>query len=160
MRTYSAKPEDVTRHWYLVDASEAPIGRVATQIATLLTGKGKPQFTKHIDCGDFVVVINAAQAVATGDKVNKKMYYRHSNYPGGLKSATLGEKLEQDPAFVITHAVRGMLPVNKLRDARLLRLKVYADADHKHEAQKPQPISVAARKPAKDKKDKKEKDVK
>jgi len=142
MKTYSAKPTDVIRKWYIVDASEAPLGRVATKVATLLTGKGKPQFTKHIDTGDFVIIINAAQTVTTGDKVNKKMYYRHSGFPGGLKEATLGEKMEKDPTFAITTAVRGMLPVNKLRDGRLARLKVYADAEHKHEAQKPELISV------------------
>lgn len=142
MKTYSAKPADITREWYIVDASEAPLGRVATVIATLLTGKGKPQFTKHIDCGDFVVVINTKDIVVTGDKLTKKMYYRHSSYPGGLKESTLAEKLEKDPAFAITRAVRGMLPVNRLRDGRLLRLKVYADAEHKHEAQKPKLISV------------------
>jgi large subunit ribosomal protein L13 len=142
MKTYSAKPTDVDRKWYVIDASEAPLGRLSTAVAQLLTGKGKPQFTKHIDCGDFVVVINAEKTVATGDKLNKKVYYRHSNYPGGLKQATLAEKMEQDPTFAITHAVRGMLPVNKLRDARLLRLKVYAGADHQHAAQQPQVISV------------------
>jgi large subunit ribosomal protein L13 len=142
MKTYSAKPSDVTRQWYLVDASETPLGRLATKIATLLTGKGKPQFTKHIDCGDFVVVINAKDTVVTGDKQSKKVYYSHSSYPGGLKSATLSEKLAKDPAFAITSAVRGMLPVNRLRDGRLLRLKVYAGADHQHTAQQPQPISV------------------
>lgn len=142
MKTYSAKPTDVNRQWYIVDASEAPMGRIATKIATLLTGKGKPQFTKHIDTGDFVIVINAAQTVTTGDKVNKKMYYRHSGYPGGLKEATLGEKMEKDPTFAITKAVRGMLPVNKLRNARLARLKVYPDAEHNHAAQKPELISV------------------
>lgn len=142
MKTYSAKPTDVTRKWYVIDASEASLGRVATQIASLLIGKGKPQFTKHIDCGDFVVVINAKDTVVTGGKETKKVYYRHSNYPGGLKEATFAEKMEKDPAFAITNAVRGMLPVNKLRDERLQRLKVYADADHKHEAQKPTLISV------------------
>ena len=142
MKTYSAKPTDVTRQWYLVDASEAPLGRVATKVATLLTGKGKPQFTRHIDCGDFVVIINAAQTVTTGNKLNKKVYYRHSNYPGGLKSATLAEKLATDPTFAITKAVRGMLPVNKLRDERLQRLKVYAGAEHQHDPQKPVLISV------------------
>jgi large subunit ribosomal protein L13 len=142
MKTYSAKPTDVERKWYLIDASEAPLGRVATQIAQLLTGKGKPQFTKHIDTGDFVIVINASQTIATGDKLNKKVYYRHSGFPGGLKEATLAEKMEKDPTFALTNAVRGMLPVNKLRDERLKRLKVYADADHKHEAQKPVKISV------------------
>lgn len=142
MKTYSAKPSDVTRQWYVIDASEAPLGRVATKIATLLTGKGKPQFTKHIDCGDFVVVVNAANVVATGDKLNKKVYYRHSGFPGGLKETTLADKLTKDPAFAITQAVKGMLPVNRLRDDRLKRLKVYPGLEHKHEAQKPVTISV------------------
>lgn len=142
MKTYSAKPADVTRVWYVVDASEAPLGRVATQIAQLLTGKGKPQFTKHIDVGDYVIVINAAQTVATGNKQEKKVYYSHSNYPGGLKEATLSEKMIKDPTFAIRNAVRGMLPVNKLRDERLQRLKIYADAEHQHEAQKPVNYSV------------------
>jgi large subunit ribosomal protein L13 len=142
MKTYSAKPTDVTRQWYLIDASEAPLGRVATKVATLLTGKGKPQFTKHIDCGDFVIIINAAKIVATGDKLNKKVYYRHSGYPSGLTAMTLAEKLDKDPTFAITQAVRGMLPVNRLRDGRLLRLKVYAGDEHQHAAQKPTSISV------------------
>lgn len=142
MKTYSAKPSDVTRQWYVVDASEAPLGRLATQIAQLLTGKGKPQFTKHIDCGDYVIVINADKTITTGNKVDKKVYYSHSNYPGGLKEATLGEKMIKDPTFAIRNAVRGMLPVNKLRDDRLLRLKIYAGSDHNHEAQKPTTISI------------------
>lgn len=142
MKTYSAKPSDVTRKWYVVDASELPLGRVATQVATLLTGKGKPQFTQHIDCGDYVIVINAEKLQVTGGKLDSKMYYRHSNYPGGLKEATLREKMEKDPTQVIIHAIRGMLPVNKLRDGRLARLKVYAGAAHNHEAQKPEMISV------------------
>ena len=142
MKTYSAKPSDVTRKWYVVDASEAPLGRVATQIATLLTGKGKTTFTKHIDTGDYVIVINAKDIVVTGSKLDDKMYYRHSGFPGGLTETTLRDKLAKDPTFALIHAVRGMLPVNKLRDARLERLKVYADADHKHEAQKPVVISV------------------
>lgn len=140
--TFSAKPTDVTREWYIIDASKAPLGRVATQVATLLTGKNKPQFTKHIDCGDFVIIINAAQTRVTGDKANKKIYYKHSNFPGGLKEATFSEKMEKDPTFAITKAVRGMLPVNKLRDGRLLRLKVYADDRHNHAAQKPTLIDV------------------
>jgi large subunit ribosomal protein L13 len=142
MKTYSAKSSDITRKWYVVDASEATLGRVATQVATLLTGKGKPQFTKHIDCGDFVVVINARNTKVTGGKETKKVYYRHSNYPGGLKDATFKEKMEKDPTFAITNAVRGMLPVNKLRDGRLQRLKVYEGSEHNHEAQKPSVISV------------------
>jgi large subunit ribosomal protein L13 len=141
-KTYSAKPSDVTRQWYVVDAAEAPLGRVATKIATLLTGKEKPQFTQHIDCGDYVVVINADKLVVTGGKEDKKIYYRHTGYPGGLKEITLGDQVTKDSAKVITHAVRGMLPVNKLRDGRLARLKVYGGSEHNHEAQKPVAISV------------------
>jgi large subunit ribosomal protein L13 len=141
-KTYSAKPTDVTRAWYVIDASEAPMGRIATRVATLLTGKEKPMFTQHIDCGDYVIVINAEKLVVTGDKLDKKMYYHHSHYPGGLKELTLAEKMVKDPTHAITHAIRGMLPVNKLRDDRLARLKVYAGAEHNQEAQKPQTISM------------------
>lgn len=142
MKTYSAKPSDVTRSWYVIDASEASLGRVATQIATLLTGKGKPMFTSHIDTGDFVVVINAGQIQVTGKKAADKMYYKHSGYPGGLRERTFTEQMEKDPTEIIFKAVRGMLPVNKLRDERLARLKIYVDAEHKHEAQKPKAISI------------------
>jgi large subunit ribosomal protein L13 len=142
MKTYSAKPTDVERKWYVIDASEAPLGRVATRVATLLTGKGKPQFTHHIDCGDNVIVINAKDIVATGNKMEKKIYYKHSNFPGGLTETALRDKLEKDPTFPIHHAIRGMLPVNKLRDGRLARLKVYEGPEHNHEAQKPVLISV------------------
>lgn len=142
MKTFSAKPADVTRKWYVIDAAEAPLGRVATRVATLLTGKSKPQFTKHIDTGDYVIVINALQLQVTGGKEDKKVYYRHSNYPGGLKEITLGKQLAKDPTEIILHAVRGMLPVNKLRDERLARLKIYAAAEHKHEAQQPEVISI------------------
>ena len=139
--TYSARPSEVTRKWYIIDATEAPMGRIATKVATLLTGKEKPMFTAHIDCGDHVVVINAKDIVLTGDK-SKKMYYRHSQYPGALKEATLTEKMDKDPTYVLFHAIRGMLPVNKLRDGRLNRLKIYADGAHKHEAQQPEKISL------------------
>lgn len=142
MKTYSAKPTDVTRKWYVVDASEAPLGRVATQVAKLLTGKDKPMFTHHIDTGDYVIIINAAKVQVTGNKMWTKKYYHHSGHPGGLKEATMAEKMEKDPTHAIFHAVRGMLPVNKLRDGRLDRLKIYADAEHAHEAQKPEVISV------------------
>ena len=142
MKTYSAKPTEVVRQWYVVDASEATLGRVSTVVAELLTGKRKPMFTKHIDCGDFVVIVNSDKLVVTGDKLNKKMYYHHSHYPGGLKEATLQEKMDKDSTEVIIKAVRGMLPVNKLRDGRLMRLKVYKDDQHKHEAQKPTAYSV------------------
>lgn len=141
-KTYSAKPADVTRKWYLVDASETTLGRVATQAATLLTGKGKPQFTKHIDCGDYVIVINARNLKVTGDKLTTKKYYHHSGHPGGLRERTMNEQMELDPTKVLEHAIRGMLPVNKLRDDRLARLKIYAGAEHKHEAQKPVTVSV------------------
>ena len=142
MKTYSAKPTDVTRAWYVIDASEAPIGRISTRIATLLTGKAKPQFTKHIDCGDHVIVINADKLVVTGNKLEAKMYYRHSHFPGGLKETSLQKQIDKDASQAIVHAVRGMLPVNKLRDERLARLKVYNGSEHKHEAQKPVLISV------------------
>jgi large subunit ribosomal protein L13 len=137
MKTYSAKPSDVTRTWYVVDASELPLGRLATQIATLLTGKGKPQFTAHIDCGDYVIVTNASSLVVTGTKMTDKKYYHHSLYPGGLSERSLAEQLTKNPTTVIEKAVKGMLPVNRLRPARLARLKVYAGAEHGHEAQKP-----------------------
>jgi large subunit ribosomal protein L13 len=143
MTTYSAKPSDVTRKWYVIDASEASMGRVATRVATLLTGKGKPQFTQHIDCGDFVVLINAGNLKVTGNKLEDKMYYRHSGYPGGLKEASLKDVLAgKTPDRAIFEAVRGMLPVNKLRDGRLARLKIYQGAEHNHQAQQPEAISV------------------
>jgi len=143
MKTYSAKPSDVVRKWYVIDAAEAPLGRSATLIATLLTGKGKPQFTQHIDCGDFVVVINAGNVKVTGNKLEDKMYYRHSGYPGGLHEASLKDVLNgKTPERAIYEAVRGMLPVNKLRDTRLQRLKIYAGAEHNHAAQQPEAISV------------------
>jgi large subunit ribosomal protein L13 len=138
MKTYHAKPTEVNRVWHVLDASQAPLGRLSTVAATLLTGKGKPMFTKHIDCGDYVIVVNADKLVVTGDKLNKKMYYHHSHYPGGLKQATLQEKMDKDSTEVVIKAIRGMLPVNKLRDERLHRLKVYAGAEHQHQAQTPQ----------------------
>jgi large subunit ribosomal protein L13 len=142
MKTYSAKPSDVTRTWYVVDASEVSLGRLAAKVATLLTGKGKPQFTSHIDVGDYVIVINADNLVVTGNKMQKKMYYRHSGFPGGLSEATLADKMAKDSTEVIVQAVRGMLPVNKLRSERLKRLKVYAGNEHTHEAQQPTVLSL------------------
>lgn len=142
VKTYSAKPSDVTRAWYVLDASETSLGRVAAKAATLLTGKGKPMFTSHIDTGDFVVIINAANIVVTGKKATDKMYYKHSGFPGGLRERTFTEQMEKDATEVMRQAIRGMLPVNKLRDARLARLKIYADADHKHEAQQPKALRI------------------
>lgn len=141
MKTYSAKPSEVTRKWYAIDASEAPVGRIATKIATLLTGKGKPMFTSHIDCGDFVVVVNSDMAVFTGQKEENKKYYRHSGFPGGIKDRTVREQRELDSTALIEKAVYGMLPVNKLRAERMKRLKIYAGAEHNHAAQKPETIS-------------------
>ena len=142
MKTYSAKPADVTQAWYVIDASEAPLGRIATKAATLLTGKGKPMFTAHIDCGDNVIIINAAKLVVTGSKLDDKMYYRHSGYPGGLAEASLKDVIAKDASRAVFEAIRGMLPANKLRDPRLLRLKIYLDDQHKHEAQKPETLSM------------------
>lgn len=142
MKTFSAKPTDVTRKWYLIDASEAPLGKISVLAATLLTGKRKPSFTKHIDCGDYVVIINSDQLVVTGNKLEDKKYYRHSNYPGGLTTTTLKDIMEQDSTIVVTKAVRGMLPVNKLRDARLARLKVFKSGEHLHSAQSPEKIKA------------------
>lgn len=142
-KTFSAKPSDVTRKWYVVDASEATLGRTATFVATLLTGKRKPQYTQHIDTGDFVIIVNAKHIVVTGQKLTDKKYYRHSGYPGGLHEAALKDILEgSHPDRAIYEAVRGMLPVNKLRDPRLARLKIYAGPEHNHAAQKPETISV------------------
>ncbi len=141
-KTYSAKPSDVTRKWYVLDASEAPLGRVATKAATLLTGKEKPMFTHHIDTGDFVVIVNAAQTVVTGKKATDKKYYRHSGFPGGLTELNFEEVMAKDPTRALFMAIRGMLPVNKLRDGRLKRLKIYAGAEHEHAAQKPETISI------------------
>lgn len=142
MKTYSAKPSEVKREWFVVDASEVPLGRLSTVVATMLTGKNKPMFTHHIDCGDYVVVINADQLVVTGDKLEKKMYYRHTGYPGGLKEMPLKDKMTKDSTSVIIKSIRGMLPVNKLRADRLARLKVYAGAEHNHDAQKPKKFSI------------------
>lgn len=148
MKTYSAKPTDVTRNWILIDASEAPLGRIATVIATHLTGKNKPMYTAHIDCGDHVIVINAANLVVTGNKLQDKKYYRYSGFPGGMKDMTLADKLAKDPASVIEAAVKGMLPKNKLVADRLARLRVFVDENHTHTAQKPQKVSVATSKKA------------
>lgn len=142
MGTYSAKPTEVTRKWYVLDASEAPLGRLATKAATLLTGKGKPMFTTNIDCGDYVIVINTDKLVVTGDKLNQKMYYHHSGFPGGLRETTLKDLIEKDSTKAVFAAVRGMLPANKLRDPRLLRLKIYAGAEHDHAPQKPETLSL------------------
>lgn len=146
MKTYSAKPTEVERKWYLADASDISLGRLASNVAQLLTGKRKPMYTAHIDCGDYVVVINAKDLVVTGNKLIDKKYYRHSQYPGNLKEIRLEEQMAKDPAKVIENAVKGMLPSNKLRPGRLARLKVYAGSEHEHIAQSPITISLKEKK--------------
>jgi large subunit ribosomal protein L13 len=140
-KTYSAKPSEVVRQWHLMDASEVTLGRLSTKAATLLTGKGKPMFTHNIDCGDHVVIINADKLVVSGNKLADKKYYRHSEYPGNLKTATLTEKMAKDSCEVIRLAIKGMLPKNKLVDGRLKRLKIYKGQEHDNVAQKPQKVS-------------------
>ena len=140
MKTYVAKPTDRDRRWLLVDASDKTLGRLATQLADLLRGKRKPEYTPHIDTGDFVVVVNAERIAVTGNKRQAKRYYRHSGYPGGLRSRTLEEMLERRPEEVIRLAVKGMLPRNRLARAQLTKLKIYAGPDHPHEAQAPKPF--------------------
>jgi large subunit ribosomal protein L13 len=142
MKTYSAKPGEVTRDWYLVDADGQTLGRLATQIADTLRGKRKPQFTPHVDTGDFVIVVNADKIAVTGNKLDQKMYHRHSGYPGGLRSRTLREQLDRRPTEVIRKAVRGMLPKNKLARRQIVKLKVYAGPEHPHESQNPKPLDL------------------
>lgn len=141
-KTYSQKPSEVTRRWVLIDASEAPLGRVATKIAEYLIGKYKPDYTPHIDGGDYVVVINAAQTVVTGNKETGKIYYRHTGFPGGIKDATLAEVREKFPERIIENAVKGMLPKNKLAAERMKRLKIFAGNEHAHAAQSPEKVEV------------------
>jgi large subunit ribosomal protein L13 len=140
MKTWNAKPADVEREWYVVDAEGQTLGRLATRIADTLRGKRKPTFTPHVDTGDFVVVVNAEKIAVTGNKLQQKLYYRHSGYPGGLRSRPLAAELERRPTEVIRKAVKGMLPRNRLGRAQLGKLKVYAGPEHPHEAQKPQPL--------------------
>ncbi len=141
-KTYSQKPSEVTRRWILIDAADAPLGRVATEIATYLTGKYKPTFTPHIDGGDYVVVVNAAQAVVTGEKETDKSYFRHTGFPGGIKEATLAEVRADHPERIISEAVKGMIPKNKLAADRLKRLRVFAGSEHDHTAQTPEKVEV------------------
>jgi large subunit ribosomal protein L13 len=142
MKTYTAKPGEVTREWYLVDAEGQTLGRLATRIADTLRGKNKPQYTPHVDTGDFVIVINAEKIAVTGNKLDQKQYYRHSGYPGGLRSRTLREQLERRPTEVLRSAVKGMLPKNKLAARQITKLKIYAGPEHPHEAQAPKPLKL------------------
>lgn len=137
MKTYSAKPLEVERKWYLIDAEGETLGRLAVRAANILRGKNKPEYTPNVDTGDFVIVINADKVVVTGRKETDKIYLHHTGYPGGLKTASFKEVMEKDPRIVIEHAVRGMLPHNTLGDTQFNKLKVYAGAEHPHTAQKP-----------------------
>src|SRR4029079_13189070 len=145
MKSYTAKPGEIERSWYVVDAESKTLGRLAKQIADVLRGKGKPAYTAHVDTGDFVIVVNAERIHVTGQKLDQKIYYRHSGYPGGLRSRTLREQLERRPEEVIGKAVRGMLPKNRLAAAQLKKLKVYAGPDQPHAAQNPEPLQERAR---------------
>ena len=141
-KTFSQKTADVSREWFLVDASELPLGRIATIVADKLIGKSKPTYTPHVDGGDYVVVINAKDTVVTGEKETDKIYYRHSGFPGGIKDATLAEVREKFPERIIEKAVQGMLPKNKLSAGRLARLKIFPGAEHAHTAQTPKKVEV------------------
>lgn len=141
-KTYSAKPSEVTRDWYIVDASGQTLGRLATVVATYLTGKHKPMYTAHIDCGDSIVITNAAKIKVTGNKLADKKYYRYSGFPGGITETSLEDQLKKDPTKVIISAVKGMLPKNRLQAPRLERLKVYAAKDHPHAPQQPKELEI------------------
>jgi large subunit ribosomal protein L13 len=142
MKTYVTKPDDVERNWYVVDAENETLGRLASRIATYLRGKHKPIYSPSVDCGDYVVVVNAEKIAVTGRRMEQKMYHRHSGYPGGLKSLTLRQQLEQHPERVVELAVRGMLPKNKLGRKMFKKLKVYAGPEHPHQAQQPEVLEL------------------
>ncbi|MGC8836803.1 MAG: 50S ribosomal protein L13 [Anaerolineae bacterium] len=142
MRTYAVKASEIERRWYVVDARGKTLGRLASEIAKILMGKHKPYYSPHLDCGDYVVVVNAAQVRVTGRKLREKMYYRHSLYPGGLKEIPLYRMLEKHPTRVLELAVRRMLPQNRLGRRMFKKLKVYAGSEHPHQAQKPEPLDL------------------
>lgn len=142
MKTFSAKPETVTRGWYLVDADGKTLGRLATELARRLRGKHKPEYTPHVDTGDFLVVVNAEKVRVTGRKLEDKIYHWHTGYIGNLKQTSLGKLLNEHPERVIEMAVKGMLPKNPLGRAMFKKLKVYAGAEHKHQAQQPQKLDI------------------
>lgn len=142
MKTYSAKPDEVRRDWYVVDATDKTLGRLASELASRLRGKHKPVFTPHVDTGDHIVVINAARIRVTGNKLKDKMYYRHTGYIGNLKSVNLAKLMEDKPEQALTLAVKGMLPKNRLGTAMLSKLRVFAGPEHTHVAQQPQPLEI------------------
>ena len=144
MKTYSAKASELQPRWYVIDAEGQILGRLATQIAQVLRGKHKPTFTPHLNSGDFVIVVNARGLKLTGKKLQKKVYYRHTEYPGGIRERTAEKMLEEKPEDLVLLAVKGMLPKNRLSRRLVTKLKVYAGPEHPHEAQKPQPLAIEA----------------
>jgi large subunit ribosomal protein L13 len=142
MKSYMARPLEVERRWYVVDAEGQTLGRLATEIARILRGKNKPQYTPHVDTGDFVVVVNAEKVVVTGKKAEQKVYRRHSGYPGGLKETSYEQMMERRPTEILRRAVKGMMPKNRLARQQLRKLKIYAGPEHPHAAQNPQPYEV------------------
>ena len=142
MRTFSVKKEEIDREWYIVDAQGQTLGRLASRIATILKGKHKPIYTPHLDCGDFVIILNADKVRVTGRKMDQKFYYRYSGYPGGLSQISLRDQLDRHPERVLQAAVRGMLPKNKLGRQMIKKLKVYAGDEHPHAAQQPKPLEL------------------
>jgi len=146
MKTYSAKPHEVQRSWYVVDAADKTLGRLASRIALYLRGKNKPEYTPHVDTGDYIIVINADKVRVTGNKFTDKQYYHHSGYPGGIKDTTFDKLQQKHPARIIELAVKGMLPKNPLGRQMYRKLKVYAGAEHDHQAQQPQPLDLGTEK--------------
>lgn len=142
IKTYTPTPDDIQREWYVVDAKDKTLGRLATEVARILRGKHKPIFAPHMDTGDFVIIINCEKIRVTGDKLDSKVYYRHSGYPGGLKSITMRQQLQKFPDRVLHEAVRGMLPKNKLGRAMIKKLKIYSGDKHPHQAQQPKVLDL------------------
>lgn len=142
MKTYSAKPETVRREWYVIDATDKVLGRLATEVARRLRGKHKPEYTPHVDTGDYIVLVNADKIRVTGNKADDKMYYRHTGFPGGIKEINFEKQLAKNPALIVESAVRGMLPKNALGRAMFKKLKIYKGPDHSHQAQQPKPLEI------------------
>lgn len=142
MKTYSPKPGDIDRKWFVVDAQDQVLGRLASKVANVLRGKHKPIWAPHMDVGDFVVIVNADKILVTGRKAEQKKYYHHSGYPGGLKETSYATMMEKKPEFVVREAIRGMLPHNRLGRQMLKKLKIYVEAEHPHQAQTPEPLSI------------------
>jgi len=142
LKTFSPKPQDIEHKWYIVDANNVVLGRLASRIAQILRGKHKPIWAPHVDCGDFVIVINADKVRVTGRKAEQKLYYRHTGYPGGLRVTPFNKMMAKKPEYILQEAVRGMLPRNKLGRKMLKKLKIYTSSEHPHTAQKPEPLTL------------------